>query len=82
MKNYRVRTISKYNEKGFKDLIENVWRNVGDEFYCTKERYEFLASKGAVELVEDGTLEHPYCVTLPHPIEEKKVKKSKKIDKK
>ena len=52
MKNYKVRTINKYNEKGFNDLEEKVWRNVGDEFYCTQERYEFLSSKGAVELID------------------------------
>jgi len=72
MKNYKVRTISKYNEKGFNDLEEKVWRNVGDEFYCTKERYEFLACKGAVELVED------IYETTPQIETKKKQKKRKK----
>lgn len=35
----------------FKDKIENVERNVNDEFLCDKERYEFLKKNNAVELI-------------------------------
>lgn len=54
MKNYKVIAI-----KFFKDSTEidkktglKIERKVNDEFYCTKERYEFLKSNGAVTLVE------------------------------
>lgn len=46
MEDYKVRAIIKFN-----DLNKNVSRQIGDEFYCTKERYEYLKSKNAVELV-------------------------------
>lgn len=54
MKNYKViatryfRDSSEIDEKtGLK-----VERQVNDEFYCTKERYEFLKANNAVKLVE------------------------------
>lgn len=54
MKNYKViatryfRDSSEIDEKtGLK-----IERKVNDEFYCTKERYEFLKSNNAVKLVE------------------------------
>lgn len=54
MKNYKViatryfRDSSEIDEKtGLK-----VERKVNDEFYCTKERYEFLKANNAVKLVE------------------------------
>ena len=37
----------------FKDLEENILREIGTKtevFMCTKERYEYLLSKGAVKL--------------------------------
>lgn len=46
MKNYKVEAI-----KNFTDKLENEKRTVGDEFDTTKERYEFLKSKGAVKLI-------------------------------
>ena len=54
MKNYKV-IATRY----FKDSNEidektgwKVERKVNDEFYCTKERYEFLKANNAVKLVE------------------------------
>ena len=54
MKNYKVRA-TRY----FKDSNEidektglKIEREVNDEFYCTKERYEFLKANNAVKLVE------------------------------
>lgn len=47
MKNYVVKVL-----RYFKDLEEKKERLVGDEFETTKERYEFLKSKDAVELVK------------------------------
>jgi hypothetical protein len=47
MKNYVVKVL-----RYFRDLEEKKERFVGDEFKTTKERYEFLKSKGAVELVK------------------------------
>lgn len=47
MKNYIVKVL-----RYFKDLEEKKERLVGDEFETTKERYEYLKSKDAVELVK------------------------------
>lgn len=48
MKNYVVKVL-----RYFKDLEEKKDRFIGDEFETTKERYEFLKSKGAVELLKE-----------------------------
>lgn len=49
MKNYQVRAT-----RGFKDLVENVQREKGDIWNCTKERYEYLVSaNNAVELIAE-----------------------------
>ena len=47
MKNYVVKVL-----RYFKDLEEKKERLVGDKFETSKERYEFLKSKDAVELVK------------------------------
>lgn len=54
MKNYKV-IATRY----FKDSNETdertglkIERKVNDEFYCTKERYEYLKANNAVKLVE------------------------------
>ena len=36
----------------FDDVEEKVTRNIGDEFYCSEERYKFLEKHKAVELIE------------------------------
>lgn len=47
MKNYKVKAIMKFTDKE-----ADTKRIVDDEFECTKERYEYLKSKGAVTLIE------------------------------
>ena len=54
MKNYKViatRYFKDSNEIDAKTGLK-VERKVNDEFYCTKERYEFLKANNAVKLVE------------------------------
>ena len=54
MKNYKViatRYFKDSNEINEKTGLK-AERKVNDEFYCTKERYEFLKSNNAVKLVE------------------------------
>lgn len=54
MKNYKViatRYFKDSNEIDKKTGLK-VERKVNDEFYCTKERYEFLKANNAVKLVE------------------------------
>jgi len=54
MKNYKV--IATRNFKDSNEIDEKtglkVERQVNDEFYCTKERYEFLKANNAVKLIE------------------------------
>ena len=68
MKNYKViatRFFKDSNEIDEKTGLK-VERQVNDEFYCTKERYEFLKQNNAVKLVEvieekkEEVLEDPY----------------------
>ena len=47
MKNYKVKAIMKFTDKE-----EDTKRIVDDEFFCTKERYEYLKSRGVITLVE------------------------------
>ena len=54
MKNYKViatRYFKDSNEIDEKTGLK-IERKVNDEFYCTKERYEFLKANNAVKLVE------------------------------
>lgn len=54
MKNYKViatRYFKDSNEIDEKTGLKKE-RKVNDEFYCTKERYEFLKANNAVKLVE------------------------------
>ena len=54
MKNYKViatRFFRDSNEIDKKTGLK-VERQINDEFYCTKERYEFLKANNAVKLVE------------------------------
>ena len=66
---YKVKAIM-----NFEDLLEHVPRKTGDEWKCTKERYEYLSGNNpqklvAVELVEEE---------LSTPIDEEKPKKKSK----
>lgn len=47
MKNYEVEAI-----KCFTDKLELRRRNVGDRFFCDKERYILLKQNSAVKLIE------------------------------
>ena len=54
MKNYKViatRSFKDSNEIDKKTGLK-VERQINDEFYCTKERYEFLKANNAVKLVD------------------------------
>lgn len=68
MKNYKVKVI-----KPFIDSVEKVNRYVNDEFLCTKERYEFLKDKNAVELVYDK-LEKNDVINIDEEIKKGNVK--------
>lgn len=54
MKNYKVVATRKFRDSNEIDPMtySKKERQQGDEFLCTKERYEFLKSNGAVTLVE------------------------------
>lgn len=64
MKNYKVvatRYFKDSNEIDEKTGLKKE-RKVNDEFYCTKERYEFLKANNAVKLVEVLEVEKvEYC---------------------
>lgn len=65
MKNYEVEAI-----KCFTDKLELRRRNVGDRFFCDKERYILLKQNGAVKLIEIKKVEDD--------VEESKKEKYKK----
>ena len=87
MKNYKVKAIMKFTDKE-----ENTKRIVNDEFFCTKERYEYLKSNGAVilvevveekkEIIKEKTIDSPYEEDLQidkdELVEKPKKKKIKK----
>lgn len=82
MKDYKVKIT-----RNFTDLEENIKRELGTEtevFFCTKERYEYLLSKNAVELLEKVEIVFP--VKKVTKIEEEKTeekpkkKRTRKID--
>jgi hypothetical protein len=54
MKNYKVIATRYFRDSSEIDKKTGlkVERQINDEFYCTKERYEFLKSNNAVKLVE------------------------------
>ena len=64
MKNYKViatREFKDSNEIDEKTGLKKE-RKVNDEFYCTKERYDFLKANNAVKLVEVLEVEKvEYC---------------------
>lgn len=78
MKDHKVKIT-----RTFKDLEENILRELGTEtevFMCTKKRYEYLLSKGAVELKEIIKKETPKKEAEEKP-KKKTTKKKTKIDK-
>lgn len=54
MKNYKVKAIRFFRDSNEIDekTGRKIERQINDEFYCTKERYEFLKANNAVKLVE------------------------------
>lgn len=54
MKNYKVIATRYFRDSSEIDKKTGlkVERQINDEFYCTKERYEFLKANNAVKLVE------------------------------
>ena len=54
MKNYKVIATREFKDSNEIDEETGLKkeRQVNDEFYCTKERYEFLKANNAVKLVE------------------------------
>ena len=54
MKNYKVIATRYFRDSSEIDKKTGlkVERKINDEFYCTKERYEFLKANNAVKLVE------------------------------
>ena len=54
MKNYKVKAIRNFRDSNEIDEKTGlkIERKINDEFYCTKERYEFLKQNNAVKLVE------------------------------
>lgn len=81
MKNYKVKIT-----RNFTDGLENVHREIGrktETFICTKERYEYLLSKGAVTLLEkpEEKMEEVFEEVIKEIIEKPKKTRKKKIDK-
>ena len=72
MKNYKVIATRYFRDSSEIDKKTGlkVERQVNDEFYCTKERYEFLKANNAVKLVEVQE-------TIYEVIEEEKVEEPK-----
>ena len=66
---YKVKAIM-----NFEDVLEHVPRKTGDEWKCTKERYEYLAGNNPQKLVAVELLEEE----LSTPVEEEKPKKKSK----
>ena len=66
MKNYKVIATRYFRDSS--EIDENtglkVERQVNDEFYCTKERYDFLKANNAVKLVEVLEVEKVQYSTL------------------
>ena len=79
MENYKVKALINFTDYLGKETVsENPHfdRVVGDEWTCSKERYEYLAEHNAVEIVEVEKVE------LPEIKEEKPVVKKKRTTKK
>lgn len=66
MKNYKVIATREFKDSN--EIDENTGlkkeRKVNDEFYCTKERYDFLKANNAVKLVEVLEVEKVQYSTL------------------
>lgn len=82
----KIRVIEPFRDIAFNNTIT---RNVGDiidttkdEFKCSLDLAKERIRRGfCEEIIEDGTLEHPYETIMPEPIKEP-AKKGKKVNKK
>jgi len=70
---YKVKAIM-----NFDDLLEHVPRKTGDEWKCTKERYEYLAGNNPQKLVAVELVEEELSTPIEEPKEEVKPKKKSK----
>ena len=80
MKNYKViatRYFKDSNEIDKKTGLK-IERKANDEFYCTKERYEFLKANNAVKLVE---IQETIDDVVEKEITEEEVQETKKLAK-
>ncbi len=85
MKNYKVKAVFDFNDTAEKNEYGgDTPRKAGNIWNCTKERYEFLKSKNAVELVGiDEVKEEPKPEPKVEPKEEvKEEPKAKEVPKK
>ena len=81
MKNYKVIATRYFRDSSEIDKKTGlkVERQVNDEFYCTKERYEYLKENNAVKLVEiQETIEEVVNEIVEESKEEVKPKPKKK----
>lgn len=86
MKNYKVKAIRFFRDSNEIDekTGRKIERQINDEFYCTKERYEFLKQNNAVKLVEIIEEKEDFFSKEEKKdlIEEKPTKRKKKASKK
>lgn len=81
--NYKEELKMKVNVKAiikFDDLEENVKREIGDIFECSKERADYLLENNAIEIIEDGTKEKPFKTVMPEPSENNEDEKFKNLE--
>lgn len=70
----KVKVIATKKFEGIKDAERNVYPKAGDEWVTTKERAEFLQSKGVIEIIEEIQPEKKIEV---EEIKEKKIEQPK-----
>lgn len=79
MKNYIVKALIEFDDTEENVRRKPAMRDVGaSEWNCTKERYEFLKSKGAVELIEIKHCNQPELELVDDLKESKKETPKKK----
>ena len=82
----KIRVIQSFSDVAFNDKII---RKVGEvidttdpKFKCSEDLAKERIRRGfCEEIIEDGTLEHPYETVMPEPVKETP-KKGKKVSKK
>lgn len=76
MKKYKVKINFNFN-----DIVEKVQRKLGDNetevFFCNQERYEYLKSRKAVELVEIVEEENEKSTDVPRGTKAQKTRKKR-----